>query len=217
MKPMPGNPYLSAVHDGASTGYQQGFSARPLNWLYRFRYNVLPSGMSGGFFSRNPYGRYVHWLEVSTMEKIRLQLIGVESMPCSIMTTLVSLYTLWFLYRLAFLHPDITLYNLGLWVTKPWVQQQRFNKKMELDQTIYRWIHRAPEYLMVDPLREMYKLQIAANDPYYEYVKGLGRESELVLAQEERVGGAGDIRPFQMRHEDNSGHNPAPLNASMRH
>ncbi|EPY43328.1 P27 protein [Angomonas deanei] len=211
---MSGNPYLFTTHDGSSTAFQQGFVAKPINWLYRFRYNYLPAGMQTGFFSRNPYGRYVHWLEVSTIEKMRLQLMTVESIPFSFWSIALLLYTSWFTYRLAFLHPDITLYNIGLWVTKPWVQQNRFNKKVELDQTIYRWVHRVPELMIEDPLRDIHKMQVAANDPYYEYVKGLGRESELLLRRSEKSGGAGDILPIQMKHEDNHGHNPGFMSPS---
>ncbi|KAG5474337.1 hypothetical protein LSCM1_03117 [Leishmania martiniquensis] len=213
VKPMSLNPFLGAVHDGISTGYHQGFSAKPIHWLYRFRYNLLPQGMSGGFFSRNPYGRFVHWLEVSTIEKVRLQLMTVESMPVSVLVSIVVVYSLWFSYRLAFLHPDITLYNLGLWSTKPWVQQQRFNKKIDIDQPVYRWVHRVPEFLINDPIREMYKLKIAANDPYLEYLRSIGREEELTVYEKDRADGAGNIRPLNIGHEDRSGHNPGPLTA----
>ncbi|CAJ1028628.1 hypothetical protein, conserved [Leishmania lindenbergi] len=215
LKPMSLNPFLGTVHDGTSTGYFQGFSAKPIHWLYRFRYNLLPQGMSGGFFSRNPYGRFVHWLEVSTIEKIRLQLQTVESMPVSVMTAIVVLYSLWFSYRLTFLHPDITLYNLVLWSTKPWVQQQRFNKKINIDQQVYRWVHRVPEFNSNDPIREIYKLGVGANDPYLDHVRGMGREKELILYEHERRGGAGSILPLSVPHEDHSGHNPAPLTAGQ--
>ncbi|TPP54246.1 hypothetical protein CGC21_22025 [Leishmania donovani] len=156
VKPMSLNPFLGAVHDGTSTGYCQGYSAKPMHWLYRFRYNVLPQGISCGFFSRNPYGRYVHWLE-------------------------------------------------------PWVQQQRFNKKIDIDQQVYRWVHRVPEFSITDPIREIYKLEIGANEPYLEHVRGMGREKELTLYANERTEGAGSIRPLNIRHEDLSGHNPGPL------
>lgn len=215
VKPVSFNPYLGAVHDGVSTGYLQGYAARSIHWLYRFRHNLLPQGMATGFFSRNPYGRYVHWLEVSTIEKMRLQMQTMESMPCSIVTAIVLVYTIWFSYRLAYLHPDITLYNLGLWPTKPWVQQQRFNKKIDIDQPVYRWVHRVPEFMSVDPIRELYKLEVAANDPYLEYVRGMGREKELTLYSQERTGGKGDLLPLNIRHEDNSGHHPGPLTAGQ--
>ncbi|CBZ28465.1 conserved hypothetical protein [Leishmania mexicana MHOM/GT/2001/U1103] len=211
LKPMSSNPFLGAVHDGISTGYCQGYSAKPIHWLYRFRYNVLPQGISCGFFSRNPYGRYVHWLEVSTIEKIRLQLQSTESMPVAVLVTLVVIYTVWFSYRLSFLHPDITVYNLVLWSTKPWVQQQRFNKKIDIDQQVYRWVHRMPEFSITDPIREIYKLEIGANEPYLGYVRGMGREKELTLYANERTQEAGNIRPLNIRHEDRSGHNPGPL------
>ncbi|KAG5500425.1 hypothetical protein JKF63_03518 [Porcisia hertigi] len=215
LKPMSSNPFLSAVHDGVSTGYGQGYSAKAMHWLYRFRYNLLPQGMACGFFSRNPYGRYVHWLEVSTINKVRLQLTSMEAMPVSVVTAIVLMYTLWFSYRLCFLHPDITVYNLVLWSTKPWVQQQRFNKKIDIDQKVYRWVHRMPECIFTDPIRETYKLGIAANDPYLEHVRGLGREKELTLSAEERRGSAGDILPIQIQRQDNRGHNPGPLTAGQ--
>jgi hypothetical protein len=183
VKPMSCNPYISTVHDGASTGYMQGFAPKQMHWLYRFRYNLLPQGMSGGFFSRNPYGRYVHWLEVSTIEKMRLQAMTMESVPCSVVSTVVLLFTLWHSYRLTFLHPDITLYNVGLWPTKPWVQQQRFNKKIELDQPVYRWVHRAPEFMIDDPIRDMHKMGIIANDPVEAIAKEQGLEHELTMGR----------------------------------
>lgn len=218
MKPMSNNPFLCTTHDGVSTNYMEGFVAKRVHWLYRFRYNLLPQGFATGFFSRNPYGRYVHWLEVSTIEKMRLQLMTMEAVPFGVLSTLVIVYTLWFMYRLACVHPDTTLYNIVLWPTKPWVQQMRFNKKLELDQTVYRWVHRVPEYMITDPVRELYKLEIAANDPYLEYVKSMGRERELTLYHAERKNGEGDIRPvLHLRHEDNSGHNPGPMMAAQGH
>ncbi|GET91850.1 hypothetical protein, unknown function [Leishmania tarentolae] len=194
LKPMTGNPYLCTQHDGVTTAYQQGFAPKDFNWLYRFRYNLLPQGMSGGFFSRNPYGRYVHWLEVSTIEKMRLQMFTMESVPCSVVSLILLVFTMWHSYRLAFLHPDITLYNLGLWSTKPWVQQQRFNKKKELDQDVYRWMTRVPEVMMDDPIREMYKMGITANDPVYAMAKEQGVEHELTMTHAEYTSTSPDIR-----------------------
>ncbi|RHW67177.1 P27 protein [Trypanosoma brucei equiperdum] len=214
VKPITHNPYIYAVHDGVSTGYLEGFSPKPMHWLYRFRYNMLPQGFACGFFSRNPYGRYVHWLEVSTIEKIRLQLTSMEGIPATVLTLIVVAYTLWFTYRLTFLHPDITLYNLVLWTTKPWVSAQRFNKKVWLDQPVYRWVHRAPEYYITDPYRELTKLGIAANDTWLEYVKSVGREDELLIGPHDAgygVDGKGKILPVVIPHDDKSGHNPGPL------
>ena len=65
LKNMPMNPYLGTVHDGVSTGYHQGFSVKPIHWLYRFRHNYLPTGMPVGMYSRNPAGKALHWLEAS--------------------------------------------------------------------------------------------------------------------------------------------------------
>ncbi|KAG5495067.1 hypothetical protein JKF63_02120 [Porcisia hertigi] len=194
LKPMTGNPYLCTQHDGVSTGYLQGFFPKDVNWLYRFRYNLLPAGMSGGFFSRNPYGRYVHWLEVSTIEKMRLQMLSLESVPCSVVTVIVVLFTMWHSYRLTFLHPDITLYNLGLWSTKPWLQQQRFNKKKELDEEVYRWVCRAPELMMDDPIRDMYKLGITANDTVSAMAEAQGVKNDLTMSQAEYSSSSPDIQ-----------------------
>ncbi|KEG09254.1 P27 protein [Trypanosoma grayi] len=214
VKPISQNPYISTVHDGVSTGYMEGFSAKPMHWLYRFRYNYLPQGFATGFFSRNPYGRYVHWLEVSTIEKMRLQATSVETFPASVLTAIVLAYTMWFCYRLAFVHPDITLYNIGLWTTKPWIAAQRFNKKHEIDQPVYRWIHRAPEYYITDPYRQLTKLGVAANDTWLEYVKSMGREEELLVGPHDskwREGGKSTLLPLEIPFEDKSGHSPGPL------
>ncbi|KPI87965.1 hypothetical protein ABL78_2956 [Leptomonas seymouri] len=185
LKPMSGNPYISTVHDGSSTDYMQGFAPKHMHWLYRFRYNMLPQGMSGGFFSRNPYGRYVHWLEMSTIEKMRLQMMSMESVPCSVVSLIVALFTLWHSYRITFLHPDITLYNVGLWPTKPWVQQQRFNKKIELGQPVYRWVHRVPEFMMEDTIRDLHKMGVIANHPVEAMAKEQGLEHELTMQRSE--------------------------------
>ncbi|KPA76660.1 hypothetical protein ABB37_07512 [Leptomonas pyrrhocoris] len=194
IKPMSCNPYISTVHDGATTEYMQGFAPKHMHWLYRFRYNLLPQGMSGGFFSRNPYGRYVHWLEVSTIEKMRLQAMTMESVPCSVVSAIMLVFTTWHCYRLIFLHPDLTLYNVGLWPTKPWVQQQRFNKKIEVDQPLYRWVHRAPEFLMNDPIRDVKKLGITANDTVDAMAKEQGVEHELTMDRSEYTASSPDIR-----------------------
>ncbi|ESL10160.1 hypothetical protein TRSC58_02111 [Trypanosoma rangeli SC58] len=214
VKPVSHNPFISSVHDGVSTGYLEGFAAKPIHWLYRFRFNSLPQGFATGFFSRNPYGRYVHWLEVSTIEKMRVQAFSVEGLPCNIVSVLVTLYSLWYCYRLCFLHPDLTLYNIGLWTTKPWISAQRFNKKHELDQPVFRWIHRTPEYFVPDPYRELTKLGVAANDTWKEYVKSVGREDELLIGPLDKgygVAGKGKLLPMDIAHEDKSGHNPGPL------
>ncbi|KAH8609656.1 hypothetical protein ERJ75_001180600 [Trypanosoma vivax] len=214
LKPITHNPYICTVHDGVSTGYLEGFSPKPIHWLYRFRYNLLPQGFSCGFFARNPYGRYVHWLEVSTIEKIRLQVSSMESLPATVLTLIVFAYTMWFSYRLAFLHPDITLYNIALWTTKPWVSAQRFNKKHRLDQPVYRWVHRAPEYLMYDPYRELTKLGVAANDTWLEHVRSIGREEDLLVSPRDPgygVNGKGKIMPVDIPHDDKSGHSPGPM------
>lgn len=214
VKPISHNPFISTEHNGISTGYLQGFSAKPMHWLYRFRYNFLPQGFATGFFSRNPYGRYVHWLEVSTIEKMRLQVTSLEGLPATVVTTIVVGFTIWYLYRLAFLHPDITLYNIGLWTTKPWISAQRFNKKQEIDQPVYRWIHRAPEYYITDPYRELVKLGVAANDTWEAHARSAGREDELLTGPHDKnwlVGGKGNLTTLNIPHEDKSGHSPGPF------
>jgi len=215
LKPMPGNPYLQTVHDGTSVGFNQGFSKKPLHWIARFRYNLLPVGMVLGPYSHNPLGKEVHWLEVSTMEKFRVRATSEEGSIPLFLVTFTVLFTIYHMGRLAFYHPDLTLQNVALGPSKQFVQGYRANKKNPIDKRTFRFFARCPELYFSDPFREFVRGGVIANDPYLEYVRKLGREAELLdpsyLSDERwaQTGGRGRLVPTNIVTVDKVGHNPA--------
>lgn len=181
LKKMPGNPYIGAQHDSKSTEYNKGFVSKPMHWLYRFRYNSLPVGMPTGFFCRNPQGKNVHWLEVSTIEKMRVQMMGEEAFAPGFVSAATVIFTIYHCYRYTMYHPDLTLYNMALWTSKPFVTMYRNSQKHRMDQPSFRYVDRAPEFYAYDPIRELYGMGLAANDPFVKRVKDAGREDELYM------------------------------------
>lgn len=209
------NPYVGAVHDGVSTGYGQGFASKNIPFLYRFRFNLLPQGQNTGFFCRNPMGKHVHWLEVSTIEKMRVRVMSEEALPGLYIMILTVAFTCYHLYRLAFFHPDLTLYNLAIFTTKPWVTQMRFSKAHPMDAPIFRYVVRCPEVYIDDPLRDMYSIKIMPNDPYLAHVEAIGKADELTVKPGTRGWGEGSKGKLLPRtdipHVSKSGHNPSFL------
>ena len=211
LKPMTLNPYIGTVHDGVSTGYNQGFSKKHIHWLQRFRYNLLPIGKTTGMYSVNVGGKHVHYLEVSTIEKMRLKMMSEEFRPMFHIMLITFAFTGWQFYRLVHHHPDLSYYNLVLWTTKPWITHLRFTKKHRMDEPIYRYIIRSPEYYIEDPQRDLYALGVIANDPYLEYCKAKGTEKDLLAR---KWAPSGTVRPPQMLpikdlpHEKSGAHFP---------
>lgn len=200
LKPVSMNPFIGTVHDGVTTEYEGGFSSTNMPFLYRFRHNLLPQGMARGFYARNIAGKHVHWLEVSTIEKFRVRVVGDDAFPPMVVTMIVILFTAYHLYRYAVYHPDLTLYNLGVWTSKPWIQQMRFATKHPLDKPVFKFVQRVPSdyYQMEDPVRIFYKEGRIANDPWFEFVKSKGKENELYLKGFEKgwgTHGAGTLLP----------------------
>ena len=180
LKPMTMNPYIGTVHDGSSTLYNQGFAKKHIHWLHRFRYNLLPCGKTTGFYSVNALGKHVHYLEVSTFEKMRLKILAEDARPMFHIVLITFGFAIYQFFRLVHTHPDLSYYNFVLWMTKPWVSQLRFTKKHRMDEPIYRMIVRCPEFYQEDPLRDLYALGVIANDPYLEYCKSKGTEKDLL-------------------------------------
>lgn len=207
------NPYVGAVHDGVSTGYGQGFASKHIPFLYRFRFNLLPQGQNTGFFCLNPMGKHIHWLEVSTIEKMRVRVMSEEAVPALYIMMLTIAFTAYHLYRLAFHHPDLTLYNIAIFTTKPWVTQMRFAKVHPMDKPVFRYVVRCPEIYGEDPIRPMYDIKISPNDPYYAFLESIGKEKELSITPSTRgwgEGGAGKLLPrTDMPNASTSGHNPS--------
>jgi len=183
VKPVPNNPYILTVHDGVSTGYQQGFSPKPVNWLYRFRHNFLPLGITRGHFVRNPGGKYTHYLEVTTMEKILVRARSEEGLPFTAACIFFVVCTIYHLGRLWIYSPQYTFFNIVLWPNKAKVQQTRFSRKQKLFDKPFRYIERLPELYMEDPARYIYQLGIAANDPWLEWCKTHRRSEDLLDSQ----------------------------------
>ena len=183
VKPVPQNPYILTVHDGVSTGYQQGFSPKPVNWLYRFRHNLLPLGISHGHFIRNPGGKYTHYLEVTTMEKLLVRAKSQEGLPFTVACTLFVVCTIFHMARAMIWNPQYTFFNIVLWPNKAKVQQTRFSHKPNLFDKPFRYIERVPELYMEDPQRAVFQLGISANDPWLEWCKAHGRAADLTDGQ----------------------------------
>lgn len=181
LKPMNFNPYLGTAHDGTSKGYNQGFVKKHMHWLYRFRYNYLPLGKCTGFHPVNKLGKHVHYLEVSTIEKMRVQIMCEETRPLLHLFTIQSIYMTWAAWKCMHYSPDLTYHNVVLWPMKSQVQQFRFTKKMRIDDPSYRYMVRSPEFFIEDPLRDLYALGVAANDPFLEYCKSKGVEKDLLV------------------------------------
>jgi hypothetical protein len=121
-------------------------------------------------------------MEMSTIEKVRVRVFCEDAMPMSFVMFVVLLFTAWHCYRLAFLHPDVSIYPMVIFSTKPWVEFYRASKKHTLDEHVHRFVFRCPElYGVSDPIRELYKVGAAANDPYLERVKALGKEKDLYV------------------------------------
>ena len=180
LKKVPGNPFLGCVHDGSSTGYMEGFSLKKIHWLYRWRHNHWP-GKSVGRWSRNVHGKDVHWLEVSSIEKFRLRCTDEESTGMAFIFWVTVAYTIYHCFRLLYYHPDLTMYNVALYTSKPWIMPFRANAKHVLAQPILRYHQRVPEFYCDDPIRQMYQLGMFANDPVMERAK-LANKVHLLTA-----------------------------------
>jgi hypothetical protein len=206
LKHMPMNPAFGCVHDGTSTAYGQGFSAKPIHWLYRFRYNSQHRGAVPTYL-RNPGGKWMHWLEVSTIKKGIAGMTNHEAQPHVICGIIVSLFTTWQILRYLLFHPELTVYMLAMYPTKEWLTMHRYNERHPMDKPVFRWLQRCPEFYWYDPYREFIKLGIIANDPYVDYMKSIGRERDLTLYMDEKGWGEGgqgkivDLLPYDWRYK----------------
>lgn len=208
LKKMPSNPYIGTVHDGKSTAYNTGFSVKPMNWVYRWRYNSQPTGIPTGPFNRNPGGKQVHWLEVSTIEKLRVQLAGEECFGPNLLCGAVIAFTIYHGIRYYLYHPDLSFYNVMLWTSKPFTMMNRASQKHTMDQPTFRYMQRPPEFYGIDPIRSLYKLGVAANDPFVVRVKAAGREDELYMSNKDYTRSKPALRQLLK-------HDPAPRPNSL--
>lgn len=181
LKPVAENPYLGTVHDGVSTEYQQGYSVKPIHHLYRFTHNFLPLNIPRGG-NRGATHKRLHWLEMTSMYRFKIEYAGPEALPCLWLCVLILGMTTVHLLRVAFYHPDITWYNLAFPTNKNFVPFVRYNEKQQLDQPVYRYFQQQTEFYFKDAMkREMMALDRIVNDPYINHVKEIGRGDELLL------------------------------------
>ena len=198
LKHSPLNPFFGAVHDGVSTGWLQGYSVKPIHWLYRFRHN-LNYRAAPPLYLRNPLGKDIHWLEVSIPEKFRLQVTSAEAWPHMVAASLCISLVIYQAWNYIGYHPELSMFNLVVGATKKHVKRERFNDKIEMDEPVFRWFQRVPEFYAFDSYRELIKLGVIANDPWIEFVKKHGRERELTLYCHEKgwgEGGQGKLMPL---------------------
>jgi len=190
LKHHPANPYLGSVHDGVTSDFLKGYSVKPIHWLYRFRYNTNPRG-APPMYMRNTLGKDIHWLEVSIIEKFRLQITNWEAWPHVVAGIGVVCAVAWQFYWYLYCHPELSLFNFAIGQSKNYVKRERFNDKIEFDTPVFRWFQRNSEFYGYDSYRELIKLGVIANDPYIEFVKKHGRDRELVLYPNEKGWGEG--------------------------
>jgi len=179
LKHSPGNPWFGAVHDGAATEYNGGFTLKPIHWLYRFRWNSQRRGFQP-MNLRNPGGKCPHWLEISQWAKARPHMWNMESYPHTMLFFVCSAIVIWNLSRYIFFHPDLTLYNLTWFSLKRYANILRNNQIPNLDTPVFRWLQQPSEFYFYHPHREMLKLGVIANDPYVEYIKAIGKQDLLI-------------------------------------
>jgi len=184
LKNAPGNPWFGAVHDGVSTEAGAGFSVKPIQWLYRFRWNSQRRG-AGPFYLRNPGGKMPHWLEVTQWNKLSPHLWNTETFPHTALSIFCSCLVIWNLTRYVFFHPDLTIYNIIYFSMRHYVNVLRNMQIPNLDTPVFRWVQQPSEFYGYNPHREMIKLGVCANDPYLEYMKAIGKADLLTKMPEE--------------------------------
>jgi len=204
LKFSPLHPSFGAVHDGTTTEYGKGFTPKPMHWLYRFRYNTQPRGITP-MNLRNPGGKQVHWLETSNVKKAVVVALSGEFRPHLISAILVITFTAWHISRYLFFHPELTCYMLAVYPTKVWITQHRYNERHPMDKPVFRFFQRAPEFYYYDSYRDLIKMGVIANDPYIHYMKSIGKEKQLTLYMDEKGWGEGgngklvDLLPAEWR------------------
>jgi hypothetical protein len=203
LKFSPMNPGFGSQYDGTTTAFGQGYTSKPMNWLYRFRYNTTPRGVTP-LYLRNPGGKTIHWLEVSLIDKAMEVGFSGEFRPHLFTAIIVISFTAWQISRYLLFHPELTLYMLAMYPTKVWLTQHRYNDSHPLDKPVFRYAQRAPEFYWYDPYRDLIKLGVLANDPYVDYIKSIGLEKELVkYADEPKVDLVSKL-PFEWRKRTSS-------------
>ena len=180
MAPVPGNPYAFLEHDGLSEGYREGFRPRTIHWLYRFRHNLNPTCLAVGTgTSHNPTVRRIHWLEASTLRKMKTAVLSEDCFPHTLTWIAAILFSLWQILWYLYDHPDVSLYYLVMWTTKPFVRVSRSNELHPMEKPVFRYFQGASDYYLPHLHREMVKAGLAVNDPWVEHCKREGIFEDL--------------------------------------
>lgn len=179
MKQAPGNWFVGMEHDGATTGYHQGFSAKPLPFLTRFRYNVTEFGACPLEHRHPSYYKYVHWMECSRMRKLMTELHCEEAKNFYWMCVAVCWFTAWHCYRYAMYHRDHSLYGLTSMPTKNSLTMRRGEAYHPMDKPVFRYYQMCPELYFYSPHRDWVNMEVVANNPFYEQCKANGQYENL--------------------------------------
>lgn len=181
LKPTGENPFLGTQHDGVSAEYGTGYTVKPIHHLYRFTHNILPENIPRGGL-RNPWGKRMHWLEISAWAQMKSDHNVFDALPPIILTMIVLGLTFFHCLRLCVYHPDITWYNLAFPTNKSFVPFVRFNEKHQLDQPTYRYFQNQSEFFFKDAhKRAGLEMDFIVNDPFINHVKEIGRGDELEI------------------------------------
>jgi hypothetical protein len=196
---VPANPTFGCVHDGVSVEYMQGFTEKPMHWLYRFRHNTNPRGATP-LYLRNPGDKVKHWLEISNFKKFMTQVNQEDAYPHVLTALFCFVFSAWQISRYLLYHPDMTLYNVAMYPTKTYIEQGRYNAYHPMDKPSFRWTQRNSEFYSYDIYREMIDMGVIANDPFIEDVKARGLADQLTNYAEEGYGDLVKGVPKQYRY-----------------
>jgi len=181
VKHAPGNNWFNAVHDGVSEGFQAGYTARKMNPVRRFWWNINESaGGASSFYLRNPGGKCPHWLSITGWGKFTAHVFSGEAQMHVLLASYVTAIVIWNLSRYLFFHPDLTIYNIAYFTVRRYLNVLRNNEVRPLDAPVFRWMQQAPEIYNYNPHRDMIEMGVLANDPQVEYMKAIGKEDLLV-------------------------------------
>ena len=206
LKHAPQNPAFGTVHDGVSTEFCAGFSAKPIHWLYRFRHNTAPY-CATPLNLRNRGDKVAHWLEITQFKKVAAQLSCSEAYPHMFTAIAIVMITIWHCGRYLLYHPELTLYNVAMYPTKSHIEQTRYNERHPMDKPVFRWVQRCPEFYSYDSYRELIDMEVIANDPFIEHMKALGKGDQLTAYPEE--GYNNNVKHLKKEYRYSHGYNAA--------
>ncbi|KNH07042.1 hypothetical protein XU18_2219 [Perkinsela sp. CCAP 1560/4] len=189
VKPVPRNRFAFLEHDGVSDGYLQGFRAKEVGWLYRWRHNLNPQCNAVGMTNAtNPTTIQVHWLENKTTTKLSVALFNDDGLPHVTLWLAIVAFAIWHCSRYIFYHPEVTLWNIVWPANRIYTEYVRFSKLHPMDAPVFRWFQGQNEFYACNSYREYVKRGIVVNDPWVEKCKEDGVFDQLLLYPNELKG-----------------------------